>query len=172
MKRNFNYSWFKNFRNLFTFRGFAILVATLALSFSVRSLVILFFNLDLSQFTDFLFVGILVSFIRVFITDLFEFYLAKDNLTPHVLRQDRNAYSLNSLVVNKEGIKDKTKRKVYWYIWKQYTDKFSNYRSFKESWDVKTKLRDDIKKDIKDSADLKKLRKIKRTILWVWNPKE
>lgn len=106
-------SCFKNFRKLFTFRGFAILVATIALSFSVRSLVILFFKLDLSQFSDFLFVGILVSFIRVFITDLFEFYFAKDDLTPHVLRQDRNAHSLNNLAVNKEAIKDKTKRKVY-----------------------------------------------------------
>lgn len=115
MKRNFNYSssWFKNFRNLFTLRGLAILVATLALSFSVRSLVILFFNLDLTQFYDFFIVGILVSFFRVFITDLFEFYLPQDNLTPHVLRQDRNAYTLNSNAVNEEGIKDKTKRKVY-----------------------------------------------------------
>lgn len=113
MKRNYSSIWFKNFRNLFTFRGFAILVATLALSFSVRCLIIYIFNLDLSQFTDFLFVGILVSFIRVFITDLFEFYFAQDNLTPHVLRQDRNAHSLNNLTVNKEAIKDKTKRKVY-----------------------------------------------------------
>ena len=157
---------------LFTFRGLAILVVTIVLSFMIRCLIIYLFSLDLSQFSDFLFVGILVSFIRVFITDLFEFYFHKDNLTPHILRQDRSAYSLNNLSVNEEGIKDKTKRKVYWYVWKQYTDKFSNYRSFKESWDVKTKIRDDIKKDIKDSADLKKLRKIKRTILWFWNPKE
>lgn len=128
--------------------------------------------MDLSQFTDFLFVGFLVSFIRVFITDLFEFYLAKDNLTPHVLRQDRNSYSLPVGSHPEEGIRDKTKRRIYWYIWKQYTDKYSNYRSFKESWDVKTKLRDDIKKDIKDSSDIRKLRKIKRTILWFWNPKE
>lgn len=174
MKRNFNSSsiCFNNFRNLFTFRGLAILVATLVLSFSVRSLVILFFNLDLSQFSDFFFVGFLVSFIRVFITDLFEFYFAKDNLTPHGLSQDSNSYSTPVGSHPQEAIKDKTKRKVYWFIWKQYTDKFSNYRSFKESWDVKTKLRDDIKKDLKDSTDLKKLRKIKRTILWVWNPKE
>ena len=110
---NHSSSYFKNFKKLFTFRGLAILVATLVLSFSVRSLVILFFNLDLSQFTDFLFVGILVSFIRVLITDLFEFYLAQDNLTPHVLRQDRNSYSLNNLTVNEETIKDKTKRRVY-----------------------------------------------------------
>lgn len=115
MKRYFNYSsiWFKNFRNLFAFRGFAILVATLALSFSVRYLIIYIFNLDLSQFTDFLFVGILISFIRVFITDLFEFYFAQDNLTLHVLYQDRNVHSLNNLAVNKEGMKDKTMRKVY-----------------------------------------------------------
>ncbi len=93
-------SYFKNFRKLFTFRGLAILVATLALTLSVRCLIILFFNFALSQFTDFLFVGILVSFIRVFITDLFEFYLIQDNLTPHVLRQDRNAYSLDNLAVN------------------------------------------------------------------------
>ena len=174
MKRNFNSSSisFKNFRNLFTFRGFAILLATIALSFSVRSLVILFFKLDLSQFSDFLFVGILVSFIRVFITDLFEFYLAKDNLTSHGLSQDSNSYSTPVASHPQEGIKDKTKRKVYWFIWKQYTDKFSNYRSFKEAWDVKTKLRDDIKKDLKDSSDIKKLKKIKRTILWFWNPKE
>lgn len=103
---------------------------------------------------------------------MFEFYLDKDNLTPHVFRQDRNSYSLPVGSHPKEGIRDKTKRRIYWYIWKQYTDKFSNYRSFKESWDVKTKLRDDIKKDIKDSSDIRKLRKIKRTILWFWNPKE
>ena len=165
-------SYFKNFRKLFTFRGLAILVATIVLSFMVRCLIIYLFSLDLSQFTDFLFVGFLVSFIRVFITDLFEFYFHKNNLTPHILRQDRNAYSLNNLPVNEEGIKDKTKRKIYWFIWKQYTDKFSSYKEFKKSWDVSTKLRDNIKKDIKDSTDLKKLRKIKRTILWFWNPKE
>jgi hypothetical protein len=69
--------------------------------------------LDLSQFTDFLFVGFLVSFIRVFITDLFEFYLDKDNLTPHVFRQDRNSYSLPVGSHPEEGIRDKTKRRIY-----------------------------------------------------------
>ena len=130
-----------------------------------------YFHWDLSIFGDFF---ILVSFIRGFITDLFEFYLAKYNLTSHGLSQDIYSYStpVGSHQHPQEGIKDKTKRKVYWFIWKQYTDKFSNYRSFKESWDVKTKLRDDIKKDLKDSSDIKKLKKIKRTILWFWNPKE
>ena len=88
------FSSFKNFSKLFSFRAFAILVATLVLSFSVRCLVILFFNLGLSQFLDFFFVGLLVTYIRVLVADLFEFYLSKDNLTPHVLRQYRNSHYL------------------------------------------------------------------------------
>lgn len=80
MKRNFNYSssWFKNFRNLFTLRGLAILVATLALSFSVRCLVILFFNLDLSLGDDLFFIGFLISilgYIHDILNELFSPFL-------------------------------------------------------------------------------------------------
>ena len=63
MKKNNSlfYYRFNNLRNLFTVRGFAILVATIVLSFSVRCLVILFFNLDLSLGDGLLFLGFLIS---------------------------------------------------------------------------------------------------------------
>ena len=65
MKTNSNslfYYRFNNFRNLFTLRGFVILVATIVLSFSVRCLIIYLFSLDLSISDELVFLGVLLSF--------------------------------------------------------------------------------------------------------------
>lgn len=69
-----NYFKFKNFRNLFTFKGFTILVATLVLSFWVRCLVILFYNLDLSPGEELVFLGVLLSFLGFICDSLYDIF--------------------------------------------------------------------------------------------------
>lgn len=191
---NLKTSKFNNIKNLFTFRSIGIISVTIIISFSLRCLIIYLFNLDLTQFYDFFFVSFLVSFIRPLITDLVDFYLInrvslltmdvscytrrhsdKHKHNHHSDYQSRsNNQSLSDIeshnIHDELNYKDRVKRRLFWFVWKQYTDKFSSYNEFKKSWDVNTKLRDDIKNDIKDSSDIKKLRKIKRTILWFWNP--
>lgn len=73
---------FNNFRKLFTIKNFAILFITIALSFSARCIIISYFTLDITQFYDFCFVGLLVSVIRPLITDLFDIF--KNHFKPSV----------------------------------------------------------------------------------------
>ncbi len=56
-------SRFTNLKNLFTLRSLFILIITLLISFSVRWLLVLYFNYDLYVFKDFCITGLLVSFI-------------------------------------------------------------------------------------------------------------
>lgn len=101
---------------LFIFRDLAILIAIFVSSFSIRCLINFISDLNLSHFTDFLYIDILVFFIRVFITDLFEFYLANNNLTLYGVSQDSNSYvTFAGSYLSKEH-KDKTKRKIYGFI--------------------------------------------------------
>ena len=70
-----------------------------------------------------------------------------------------------------EKLKDKTKRRLTWVVWKQHTDKYVNYDEFKKSWKTGSKIREEIKKDVVNSKELKYLKKIKRTVAWLFNPK-
>ena len=62
----------------------------------------------------------------------------------------------------------KAKRIIYWYLWKQDTNQFHDYKEFKESWDPHIKIGQEIKKYVKEELD--KLVRVKRTVGWFTNP--
>lgn len=157
------------------FRNLAILFITIACSFLVRCFIIYLFNLDLSQLSDFFFVGIIVSFIRPLITDLFHIYFSNIILLENTvnIKYTTNLYKNEfysridservhggiwvnegswgndkSTTINGSKYKHITKRKMFWFLWKQHSDEFCSYKEFKNSWDVNTKIRSEIKKDI------------------------
>ena len=69
-----NTSRFSNLWNFFTFRSFAILAATLVLSFSVRLFLITYFHFDLLTLNCLQFVFFTLSNIRVFLFDMFDIH--------------------------------------------------------------------------------------------------
>lgn len=184
---NYNYYKFNNFSNFFSFRNFAILGITIALSFTSRCLIIYFYTLDLTQFSYFFIVSMLVSFIRPLTRDLFDIYLDYKLNLKDVMCLSRNGKS-KQYKCKQEGYnrgyqesrnmhkeidpKDKIKRRLFWFLWKQHTDKFYSYKEFNKSWDINHSIREEIKKDIKHYINVYKLRRIKLTVSWFWNPKK
>ena len=95
-------SRFTNLKNLFTLRSLFILIITLLISFSVRWLLVLYFNYDLYVFKDFCITGLLVSFIRPLILDIFDLFFHKidlsvsENLSNEFIKQPfGNSYCRN-----------------------------------------------------------------------------
>ena len=68
---NPNTSRFHNIKNFFSIKNLLILFCTLFISFFFRLVIIKLFALDITLFTDFIFVSSLVSFIRPLVTDFF-----------------------------------------------------------------------------------------------------
>ena len=184
-----NTSRFSNLWNFFTFRSFAILAATLVLSFSVRWYIVNCFSYDLYTFKDFFIIGIIVSFIRSLIMDIFDIFYPKIDLSVVSLQEVRelppaNIHSRNqhdrpvqtqfndtlsndSIDSNTKDFKFKVKRRFVWVVWKQYSDEFHSFKDFKDSIRGEFKIRTEIKKDLEKElpGTFRRLRKAK----WVLN---
>ena len=186
---NKNTSGFSNLKNLFTFRSLFILIITLVLSFSVRWYIVNYFSYDLYTSKDFFIIGIIVSFIRSLIMDMFDIFYPKIDIsgasyngvrelsseTIHRRNQDDrplqtqfNEMSSNdSIDSNLQDFKYKVKRRFLWVVWKQYSDEFHSFKDFKDSIRGDFKIRTEIKKDLEKGlpGTFRRLRKAK----WVLN---
>jgi hypothetical protein len=191
-----NYNYFKNFnnkntsrfynlKNLFTFRSLFILIITLILTFSVRWFIVNYFNYDLYTFKDFFFIGIIVSFIRPLIMDLFDIFYPKIDLSVASLSEaldlpnsnissrnqhDRcvqtqlNVSSSNGYIDSyNTDFKYKVKCRLLWVVWKWHSDEFDSFKDFKNSIRGEFKIRSEIKKDLEKElpGTFRRLRKAK-----------
>ena len=184
-----NTSRFSHLKNLFTFRSLFILIITLLLSFSVRWYIVYCFSYDLYTFKDFFIIGIIVSFIRSLILDIFDIFYPKIDLSVVSLQEVRELASANihsrnqhdspvqtqfnetlsndSIDSNTKDFKYKVKRRFVWVVWKQYSDEFHSFKDFKDSIRGEFKIRTEIKKDLEKelTGTFRRLRKAK----WVLN---
>ena len=188
---------FSNLRNLFTIRSFLILSITLVISFSVRWYIVNYFNYDLYTFKDFFFIGILVSFVRPLVVDVFDMYYPKFEVSLHEVRelpdqsrltydkhnersrrqdptqtpfQGSQPYTVQPTLINGEeekGFKFKAKRRFLWLIWKQHSDEFGSFKEFKNSCNGNIRIRSEVKKDLE--KELPNLFRRTRKIRWFFN---
>ncbi len=182
--QKYTYS-FSNLKNLFTFRSLFILIFTLVLSFAVRWFIVNYFNYDLYTFKDFFIIGIIVSFIRSFVMDIFDIIYPKLDLSVVSLDEIRELPSVNTQSLNQndrsiqkefkqtpskdyidsntKDFKSKVKGRFLWLVWKQHTDQFNSYKDFKASIRGDFKIRSEIKKDLEKELPVtfRRLRKAK-----------
>jgi hypothetical protein len=52
------------------------------------------------------------------------------------------------LAVNDESLNFRLRRRIFWYCWKQFGDKYNSFSEFKLSWDSTKSIKGDIKKDL------------------------
>lgn len=53
-----------------------------------------------------------------------------------------------------KNIRNKTRRRFYWEIIEKEKNNYSNYKEFKNNWDTNTKIRAEIKKEIKSEFQI------------------
>lgn len=128
-----------------------------------------------------IFISFLLGFIyRYFFTENLFFELINDISFAYILTYFKIIdFSILNLVNNnnllKESIKnselkfqDKLKCKIYWILFEENKDKYLDYKSFKNKWDINTNLSDKLSKDIsKEYKDITyKWWLRKKTLLW------
>jgi len=156
---------FKNLRNFLTLRSFAILSLALIISFLFRLYIVYLWELDLSLFKDFMFIGLLASLFRPLITDFADIFF------PSTLRSSFNILNsygnFNKDSYNKESIGYKIKRRLFWEIWESDKDTYRSYKHFKRHWDSNTSIKEEIKKEFR--KEFPEFIRRKRKIVWIYN---
>ena len=165
---NVNTMRFSNIKNFLSLKNFTILFFTLFISFFSRLLIIKLFHLDITLFSDFIILGFLVSFIRPIVTDLFNIIqyeilvlqelnslngdfnvntLYKKGLNKDVYNTSQNCSSRQNVDIT-SNFKHLVKHRIFWYIWKMHSDKYSSFHEYLKSEDSSVKITSQMKKDL------------------------
>lgn len=76
-----------------------------------------------------------------------------------------NQHDYSKFSIFYKSFKDKAKRRLFWHVWKEHTNKYDSYKDFKQVWNSNINIRQEIKKDLRD--EFEGFVRFKNTFIWI-----